>query len=184
MIYDLGFKNKIVIFVLVLSLLLTTHYSLLTTTVYAVCPICTVAVGAGLGLSRWLGIDDAVSSVWIGGLILSSSFWLFDWTTKRKYLKPTTYNLLLATFLMYAFVLIPLWYGKIIGHPLNTILGLDKILFGTLVGSLAFLFGVWADKNIRKNNCKKLLQYQKVVLPFTFLVIASLLIYYYGGYLY
>jgi len=29
----------------------------------AVCPICTVAVGAGVGLSRWLGIDDTIN--WI-----------------------------------------------------------------------------------------------------------------------
>src|SRR3990172_4136169 len=50
----------------------------------AVCPVCTVAVGAGLGISRALGIDDTVTSVWIGGLILSMSFWLIDWLKKKK----------------------------------------------------------------------------------------------------
>lgn len=30
----------------------------------AVCPICTVAVGAGVGLSRCLGIDDSITGLW------------------------------------------------------------------------------------------------------------------------
>ena len=32
----------------------------------AICPVCTVAVGAGIGLSRWLGIDDSITGLWIG----------------------------------------------------------------------------------------------------------------------
>ena len=39
--------------------------------VKAICPLCVVAVGAGLGLSRWLGVDDVVSSIWIGALLVS-----------------------------------------------------------------------------------------------------------------
>ena len=35
---------------------------------HAVCPVCTVAVGAGLGLAEWLGIDDSISGLWIGAL--------------------------------------------------------------------------------------------------------------------
>jgi len=56
--------------------------------VYAVCPICTVAVGAGLGISRWLGIDDSVTGLWIGGLILSSGLWLADWIGKKGWRVP------------------------------------------------------------------------------------------------
>lgn len=156
--------------------------------VYAVCPICTVAVGAGLGLSRYLGIDDAVSSIWIGGLILSSSFWLIDWMYRKYPDKLKKYSIktvnYLTIFLMYAFVLVPLWYGKIIGHPYNTVLGIDKIIFGTILGSIMFLVGIWADKKVRKIKGKQLFQYQKVVFPVISLVLTSLLIYYYGGYLY
>jgi len=175
--------KKTIRFISVVFLLLASYF-LLPNTVYAVCPICTIAVGAGLGLSRWLGIDDAVSSVWIGGLILSSSFWLIDWLKKKNYeLKIKNYEYLVIA-AMYAFVLLPLWYGKIIGHPLNTILGVDKIIFGTAVGSIMFLFGMWLDKKVRKIKGKQLFQYQKVIFPVASLVIASLIIYYYGGYLY
>lgn len=187
MIYNLRFKNKFAVF-LSFFLLLTSYYLLLPSVARAVCPICTVAVGAGLGLSRWLGIDDAVSSIWIGGLILSSSFWLIDWMYKKypsqlkKYKNSTVSYFTIAA--MYAFVILPLWFGKIIGHPFNTILGIDKIVFGTAVGSVVFLFGMWTDKKVRKIKGRQLFQYQKVVFPVASLVITSLLLYYYGGYLY
>ena len=179
-----GNMKKLFKLIFVLISLFTVHYSLFTHTVYAICPVCTIAVGAGLGLSRYFGIDDAVSSIWIGGLILSSSFWFFDWVSKKKPKLHTTYYMLLITLGMYAFVLIPLWFSDIIGHPFNTILGIDKIIFGTALGSIMFLVGMWADKRVRKMKGKQLFQYQKVVLPVISLVITSLVIYYYGGYLY
>ena len=47
------------------------------------CPVCTVTVIAGLGISRFLGIDDAVTSLWIGGFILSFSFITINWIDKK-----------------------------------------------------------------------------------------------------
>ncbi|OGM20221.1 hypothetical protein A2714_02395 [Candidatus Woesebacteria bacterium RIFCSPHIGHO2_01_FULL_38_9] len=170
--------------ILFLLLLITIHQSLITREALAVCPICTIAVGAGLGLSRWLGIDDAVSSIWIGGLILSSSFWIIDYLKKKKPEFPISNFQFPIIFLMYLLVLLPLWYQGIIGHPLNTIIGIDKVIFGTALGSIMFLVGMWADKKVRKIKGKQLFQYQKVVFPVISLVITSLLIYYYGGYLY
>jgi len=199
-------KVKIVSLAVFVLTLFTIHYSLITTEVYAVCPICTVAVGAGLGLSRYLGIDDAVSSIWIGGLTLSMAFWLIDWVEKRK-IKALTKPVFIKPFeglftdeelaiysksavsvsiiiLMYALVLIPLKYSGFIGQPLNTILGIDKIVFGTVIGSAAFIIGMWTDKKIRQVRGKQLFTYQKVVFPLISLVIGSLVVYYFGGYLY
>jgi len=51
--------------------------------VLAVCPLCTVAVGAGVGLSRWLGIDDVITGLWIGGLIVSLIAWSENWLDKK-----------------------------------------------------------------------------------------------------
>jgi hypothetical protein len=156
--------------------------------VFAVCPVCTVAIGAGLGLSRWLGIDDTISGIWIGGLLLSISFWTIDWVKKRNFevfkKLTTTQSALSIISFWYLITLIPLWVGNIIGHPLNTILGIDKIIFGTTLGSIMFLVGVWADKKVRKINKKQLFIYQKVVFPTALLALTSILLYYFGGYLY
>lgn len=146
------------------------------TVTYAVCPICTVAVIAGLGLSRYLGVDDTVSGVWVGGVILSTSFWMSDWLKKRGVKIP--YLTLISALAIYSIVFVPLWLGKIIGNPLNTLLGIDKLILGTFFGSTAFLIGVFADRYERKIKEKQLFIFQKVIFPVSALAIASLVFYF------
>ena len=50
---------------------------------WAVCPVCTVAVGAGLEGARLLGVDDVITGIWAGGLTLSLFFWTVGWLKKR-----------------------------------------------------------------------------------------------------
>lgn len=155
-------------------LLLLTTYFLLPTTIYAVCPVCTIAVGAGLGVSRALGIDDAVTSVWIGGLIISMSFWLYDWISKKKPAWHKTPYLIIITALMFLITLLPLYFDHLIGRAYNTLYGIDKVLFGTVIGSVMFLFGVWVDKKVRQVKGKQLFNFQKVVFPVSALLLSSL----------
>lgn len=142
----------------------------------AVCPVCVVAVGIGLGVSRWLGIDDTVTGVWIGGLIVASALWLGNWIEKKGWKIP--HPKVLSVVLMYALTIIPLWIGKTIGHPKNTLWGIDKILLGIVAGSIAFFLSVWIDKMLRKmNNGQVYIYYQKVILPMFLLTLASFTFY-------
>ncbi|HUC95206.1 MAG TPA: hypothetical protein VMR19_04380 [Candidatus Saccharimonadales bacterium] len=148
------------------------------------CPICTVTVIAGLGISRLLGIDDLITSLWIGAFILSFSFVTVDWLKKRKwfasfnsssvkqFISPT------VIVLMYLLVLIPLKLNHSIGIALNRIWGIDKIILGTFIGSIIFLVGVWADKYQRRKFKKIFFPFQKVVFPVTGLVILSVIFYF------
>ena len=45
----------------------------------AVCPLCVVAIGAGLGLSEYLGIDDTISGSWIGAMLIATAWWNINW---------------------------------------------------------------------------------------------------------
>jgi len=158
------------------------HYSLFPASASAICPVCTIAVGAGLGISRWLGIDDTVSGVWVGGIILSSSFWFLDWLEKKNFKSLSLYYKFqykkwLVTLLMYALVIVPLITSGIIGHPFNTILGIDKLIFGTAIGSISFLAGMWLDKKAREAKGKQLFSFQKVAFPVGALIIASLVLF-------
>ncbi len=142
------------------------------------CPVCTVTVVAGLGISRLLGIDDLITSIWIGGFILSFTFVMLAWMSK-KWPKININNWKLAVFaLMYALVLVPLKWNGSIGIPGNRLWGIDKILFGTLVGSVVFLIGIWADKYQRTKFKKIFFPYQKVVFPVLGLIISSLVFYF------
>ena len=106
----------------------------------AVCPICTIAVGAGLGLSRWLGINDTITGLWIGGLIVSMIVWTESWLDKKNIrFKGRVFINILA---YYTLTILPLYYSGIIGNPLNTLCacGIDKLLFGIVAGSISFWF--------------------------------------------
>lgn len=140
--------------------------------VKAVCPICTVAVAGGLGVSRWLGIDDSIMGIWIGGLILSSGFWMADWASKKTWKIP--YPKLLSILIMILFVIPPLYMAKMIGLPENTLWGVDKILLGTIIGSVLFFAGMQLDKWLRTTNEDKVyIYYQKVIVPVFLLTIGS-----------
>ena len=148
--------------------------------VQAVCPVCTVSVGVGLGISRWLGIDDTISGIWIGALILSSGFWLAEWIEKKGL--RIKYKKTVCSLFFYLLVIPPLYLTKLIGISFNTFLGIDKVLFGTMAGSLFFLLAFLADKWLRKiNDDKVFIYYQKVILPVLFLSLGSFIFYFATG---
>ena len=159
--------------ILLLSLLILVAFP---TPAHAVCPVCTVAVAAGLGISRWIGIDDAVTGVWIGGLILSSGLWMADWIKKRSW--KIQYPEVLSIITMVLFVIPPLYWSHMIGLSGNTLWGVDKVLLGTIIGSFVFLLGVFIDKWLRTtNNNKVYVYYQKVIVPVFLLTLSSFILY-------
>ena len=118
--------------------------------VFAFCPVCTVAVGAGVGLCRYLGIDDLISGTWIGGLLMSLTLWTIDWLNKKKikflFRKP------LILIFWYAIPILPLYGLGILGHPKNKFWGIDKLLFGIISGSLLFLISFFFHNFLVKKN--------------------------------
>jgi len=143
----------------------------------AVCPVCTVAVAGGIGLSRWLGIDDTISGIWIGGFIVSLSLWFLGWLKKKKINFPLRDILVLTGF--YLLTIVPLYWMKLIGYSCNKLWGIDKVIVGTIFGSFGFGFGVVIDKFCRrKNQNRAYFPFQKVVLPILALVILSIIFYF------
>jgi len=140
-------------------------------TVYAQCPVCVITVGGGLFIAKKLGIDDLLVSIWIGGLNTAIAFWLAS-GIKKKILN----NPYLWAVIFYIFTISYLVFTKQLGHPKNTFLGIDKVLFGMTIGSLVSVLSFFIDKLIRKkNNNKVLFYYQKVVIPFLFLFVTTIL---------
>ncbi len=132
------------------------------------CPVCTVTVIAGLGISRLLGIDDLITSIWIGAFILSFSFVTINWINKKwPKLKIGNWKLAIIA-LMYILALLPLAKAPTI----------SRILYGTVVGSVVFLAGVYADKFQRKKYARIFFPFQKVVFPVLALLITSLIFYF------
>ena len=144
--------------------------------VFAICPVCTIAVAGGVGLSRWLGIDDTVTGLWVGALIVSSIAWTINWMNKKNYRFKGRKILITAGY--FFIIIVPLYWKGIMGHVYNKIWGIDKLLFGIIVGSIVFIASVlWYENLKKKNNSKAYFPYQKVAMPVGFLALFSFLFY-------
>lgn len=142
----------------------------------AICPICTVAVGAGVGFAKWLGIDDTVTGIWIGGLTVSLIIWTINWLRSKKYI----FKGLVITNIVgyYLLIVAPLYYSGIIGHPFNKLWGTDKLLLGIIIGSIAFILANGSYNYLKKkNNNRAHFPFQKVVMPVASLAIMSAIFY-------
>lgn len=144
-------------------------------TVFAICPLCTLVVGGGVGLSHWLGVDDTISGLWIGGLTMSLIIWTVSWLNQhnihfkgRKILITTLYYLLIIGSLQ-----IQGW----LGHSNNQLCGIDKLLLGLIVGSIFFLAGSLTYDFIKTKRKKAHFPFEKIVLPILPLIILSFLFY-------
>jgi hypothetical protein len=139
-----------------------------------ICPVCTIVVTGGVGLSKYLGVDDLISGVWIGALLFSLVLWTIEWLNKKKikffFRKP------LVFIFWYGFTIFPLMKVGIIGHSQNKFLGIDKLVFGIFSGTIVFLISILFENYLRKKNQgKTYFKFQKVLIPVLFLFILSLI---------
>jgi len=162
------FKKELLISGFLITLLLVPKL------IFAVCPVCTIVVVGGVGLCRYLGIDDLISGVWIGGLIMSLIIWTIDWLNRKK-IRFLFRKILVLSF-FYSIVIFPLYWLGIIGHPENKFLSIDKLLFGIGTGSSVFVLSVLFHNFLKKKNQgKSFSPFQKVLIPILFLIILSLI---------
>lgn len=143
----------------------------------AFCPVCVVAVGAGLELSHYLGIDDVITGLWIGALLISLSTLTITWLEKKRqyfaWKKSTIF------FAFYFLTIFPLYWAKLMGQPFHTFWGIDKLLLGIIFGSIIFYLGeFWHLKLKKKNDDKVHFPFQKVAVPIGLLLVSSFIFYF------
>ena len=143
---------------------------------YAICPVCVVAVGAGVGLAEEFGVDDTIVGLWVGALIIAMAWWTVNWLIKKNWCFRGCGSM---TFLAYYLLtLVPLYYSGVIGNELNKLWGVDKLLLGVLAGSILFYLGTRYHFYLKaKNNDKVYFPFQKVILNLVVLILASGLFY-------
>jgi hypothetical protein len=139
---------------------------------HAVCPICTGAMAIGLEGMRFLGVDDLITGVWAGGLVLSLTFWTTSKMHKKGVKNPLWYLLVTAAWLS----LLPMMWLLPNANPFGvyTFLGVDKFLFGIISGMIAFYIAAKWHHNIKKRNGgQSWFPLQKVVWPVGAMLIVS-----------
>lgn len=145
---------------------------------WAICPLCTLAVCAGAGFFGWLGIDDIITGLWIGGLTLSAIMWTMSFLNKKNIRFPGRRILIILSY--YSIIIAPLYWKGIIGQPFNKFWGIDRMVCGIILGSFSFFAGVVCYIYLKeKNKGRSYFPLQKVVLPAAPLVILSLICYFF-----
>lgn len=146
------------------------------------CSLCTIAAGTGLIIFRKLGIDDAITGLWIGGLLISLTLWTINWLKSKK-IGFFGMNFLTGA-VYFAAVLIPFYQKniiskKILGSHYQTLFGVDKLVLGILIGSIFLLAGVITYEILKKKNGGHAhFPFEKVVLPIAPLILLSVIFYF------
>ena len=139
------------------------------------CAVCTVAVGATLGISRELGIDDTVVGVWLGAFLSLMIVWTIVFCKKRNWrFHGMFWVILLATFSL----IIPIYTFGYMDWNSRTIFGVDAFLVSILAGAIIIPI---ADKLYlfmkKKNGGHAHFPFEKVVVPVLLLALVSLAFY-------
>ncbi|MFA6039634.1 MAG: hypothetical protein WCV62_03075 [Candidatus Peribacteraceae bacterium] len=151
----------------------------LTSSAHAMCPVCTIAAGAGVGLARWLGVDDTISGLWVGGMMVAIVGWTITWFNKKNIRFKG--RIILTTLFYYVILLyLPLYFWTdLLTNPLNEVWGVNRLFLGTLVGSVVFLAAhLWYLSIKKKNGGRAWFPMQKVVWPLAALAITTLIFFF------
>jgi uncharacterized membrane protein len=128
---------------------------------YAQCPLCIITVGGGMFIAQKLGVDDLLVSIWISALNVAISFWLAS-KFQNKFLK----NGYFITAVLLASTLIYFQISGQMGHPGNRFFGIDKILFGQLLGTVVMILSNYYYQSVKQKLGRVPFPYAKVVFPF------------------
>lgn len=142
--------------------------------VLAFCPLCVVSTGTITGVFRWLGVDDTIIGLWLGGFVLSVIILFNNFLIKRGRRISLQLPIIAVSFYL-LMILVLFWAGLIV--PYNTIFGINKIFAGMFFGSLALLCAPILDKALRRMNQGKIfISHQKVLITLSLLFLGSLIL--------
>ena len=81
----------------------------------AMCPVCALAAGVGIGIAEEFGIDDLVTGLWVGALTVALIGWTVTWLNKKNvHFKG---RIILTTIIWFALMVWPLqWIGMVPLH--------------------------------------------------------------------
>ena len=147
--------------------------------VSAHCPLCTGAAIAGVGVTRAWGLDDSIMGIFVGGMIISSAFWVDKILEKKRakgnaILRKT--SLVLASTVL---TFLTLYLAGLMGFDnANKIFGIDRLIFGSFSGMAISLGAGFLSAHIKnKNEGKVKFNYQTLVFIIASLLLNSVLFY-------
>lgn len=141
--------------------------------VSAHCPLCVVGAGAGLSLSRVLGIDDSITGVWMAAFLGAMSLWISN-SLKKKYIP---FQELIIYIVIFATTIISFYRFGLINEHNGLIGNLPKLTFGMITGGILFYAVDKGNALIKKTRGKVLFFYQPIIFSIAAMLFLSIGIY-------
>ena len=154
--------------------------------VSAHCPLCTTGAAVGIGAARTYGVDDSIVGLFLGAFIASSGLWFSNWMKKKK----MYFSLLpiISIIIFFLLLAVPFYikgiitdFKMVISMPEHHsmlgmgIYGIDKLLFGMILGTLLISGTFSLSDYIKAKRGKVLFSFQGMIFMFIALLIFSLI---------
>ncbi len=137
------------------------------------CAVCTVAIGASVGIARKLGIEDSIVGLWAGALLTLLGYWTIIFFDKKNWhFFGRNFLLMLISVGMIGFIYI----SEVSYQPriIWQIFYLDPILFSSMLGMLIYIYSQKFYQWMKmKNDGHAHFPFEKVVLPLILLLLTS-----------
>ena len=148
--------------------------------VLAHCPLCTAATGSLVAVTRLAGVDDTVVGTFIGAFTISTALWASRMISKRLR-RSFPFQSALLSVLSLALTLGGFYLGGVLNTSSLQLFGIDRLLFGTVLGAALTIVALEVHKAIRKGNGNKNhLPFQGILLPLAILAVANAALYVFG----
>ncbi len=167
---------RLIYFLIGFFVLLFTRVSI----VSAHCPLCTAGAAGGLTLSRWLGVDDSITGIWIAAFLGASAFWLSN-LIKKQFIAYQESFIYLGVFVLSIF---SFYAVNLVNRHEGLIMGIPKLIFGIILGGFVFYIVEILNKAIKRKKKRVLFPYQPLVFSLASMLILSLLDYIFINYFY
>jgi len=143
----------------------------LLTPAFAHCPLCTTTTGAALVVTRAYGVDDLVVGLFLGAFTISSALWINNILKKRN-INRIPFQSPLIVILVLASTVASFYFAGLLSNPSPQfqIFGIDKLLFGTLTGSIISFSAFGFHKMLRNIYKRSFMPFQAIVINFIFLL--------------
>ncbi len=141
---------------------------------HAHCPLCVAGAGAGLSLSRILGIDDSITGIWFAAFLGAMSLWFAN-TLNKRFIPMQSFVIYLATFLL---TVLSFYKFGLVNEHNGLILNLPKLVFGVVFGGAIFYSTDLINQAIKKSKGKVLFPYQPIIFSLGAMLLLSFVVFY------
>ncbi len=176
-------KLKAVLIMLTIATVTLINLSKVTS---AMCPLCVAGAAVGLSVARYYGVDDIVVGIWLGALAVSTALWINTLINKKSKTKVIPFQGFFVITALIAATIMPFYFaGFFKGMPnmVDTIFGINRLVFGSLIGGIVTFIGAPVSNTIKKKR-GKVFPYQTIILTLLVLALLSLLFWYITKYYY